>query len=305
MKKSELANVNFSALKTLKVVRDLGSISMAAQQLDLDQSAVSHTLGRLRRLFGDPLFVRVDRGIAATERCSEIVEEVADLLERFERLTSSRTFDPATAEFEFVVALSHAARTVLLVPVIRYLRTHAPGIRVRVLQSRDAADAALEAGSCHLLIRPLPFEPVAYHRRHLLRTRYVCMVDRNSPYAARGITLEEYAAANHVLISFEGLFRPPWQSMMESLDLAVRVSLDLASTSEIDQFVAGTDLVATLSEQHARLYGDGVAVIEPPLDVFQDVYMFWTDKTHELEHMRWVRDRFAGAARDLESHPAG
>lgn len=299
LKSQKIPNIDFAALQTLKVVRELGSISMAARRLDVDQSAVSHTLNRLRRLFDDRLFVRGNRGITATERCSEIVKGIGILLERYERLTRPGVFDPLTAEFELVVALSHAGQAILMAPILRRLRVEAPGVSVRFIQSRDSALQALEAGSCDILIRPLPHEPLAFHRCHLLRDRCVCLVDRESPYADRGITLEEYAAANHILVSFEGLYQPPWLSRMEALGLPYRVALDLASTSEVDQFVAGTDLVATVSEQLAHLYSDEVAVIEAPIDSFQDIYMLWSNKTHDLANMRWIRELITETAKDF------
>lgn len=298
-KKANSTGVNFAALRTLKVVHELGSISMAARMLDVDQSSISYTLKRLRSVFGDPLFVRVERGIIATERCSEIVDEISELLESYEQLTRPKEFDPATAEFELSVALSHAAQAILMTEVVRFLRKFAPGIRLRFLQSRDSAEAALLAGSCDILIRPLPEEPVLFHRRHLLRDRCVCLVDRDSPYAGGGITLEEFAAARHILVSFEGRYRPPWLEPLEALNLNYDVALDLASTSEIDSFVAGTDLIATITEQLAIRCSDKVAIIDAPMDSYQDIYMFWSDKTHELAPMRWIRNVIAETAAGL------
>src|SRR5690606_15475286 len=68
-------NVDLAALKTLKLVHELSSLSLAARQLDVDQSSVSYTLKRLRTVFDDPLFVRGKNGIVATDRCEQIVSQ--------------------------------------------------------------------------------------------------------------------------------------------------------------------------------------------------------------------------------------
>ena len=45
-------------LKTFHFILEETSVSRAADRLDLTQSAVSHTLAKLRKILGDPLFVR-------------------------------------------------------------------------------------------------------------------------------------------------------------------------------------------------------------------------------------------------------
>ncbi|WP_375429445.1 LysR family transcriptional regulator [uncultured Sphingomonas sp.] len=53
-----------------------------AGRLNLSPSAVSHDLGRLRRLFDDPLFVRTPRGVTPTARADHLQEPVAEALGR-------------------------------------------------------------------------------------------------------------------------------------------------------------------------------------------------------------------------------
>ena len=40
------------------VVAEMRSVTLAAERLSLSQPALSHSLGKLRQLFDDPLFVR-------------------------------------------------------------------------------------------------------------------------------------------------------------------------------------------------------------------------------------------------------
>ena len=52
-------------LRVLVTVVDTGSVTGAAQHLDVTQSAVSHQLDKLRAIVRDPLFVKSGRGIVA------------------------------------------------------------------------------------------------------------------------------------------------------------------------------------------------------------------------------------------------
>lgn len=54
------------------------NVTKAAKAIGMTQPALSRALARLRVEFGDPLFVRVARGVSPTDRASEIAESVID-----------------------------------------------------------------------------------------------------------------------------------------------------------------------------------------------------------------------------------
>ena len=55
-------------------------VGRAAGRLHLSASAVSHGLGRLRRLLGDPVFLRTPRGVVPTARAHELSGPIAAVL---------------------------------------------------------------------------------------------------------------------------------------------------------------------------------------------------------------------------------
>src|SRR4029079_4201851 len=71
-------------------------VGRAAKRLRLTQSAASHALGRLRGMFGDPLFVRHPNGVDPTPRALALAPVIADILDRANSmLTPSLGFDPS------------------------------------------------------------------------------------------------------------------------------------------------------------------------------------------------------------------
>ena len=98
MDQADILKVDFAALRTLQYVHDLESFSRAAQRLGQNQSTVSYTIARLRKVFDDPLFVREGNGVTATDRCRVIVGHAARFLEEFQGIAGAADFDPATAE---------------------------------------------------------------------------------------------------------------------------------------------------------------------------------------------------------------
>lgn len=297
MNKIDHLDVDFAALRTLRTVRDAGSFSLAAKRLDIRQSTVSHTVQRLRRVFGDPLFVPKGRGIAATERCIEIARGATRLLARYENLVLPEVFDLQTAEIDVTIAVTHQQRILLATDLVRYIRKHAPGIKVQLNYAHGDSLSDLFDDKCDILITPLPHRAGSLYRRHLFRDRYVCVVDRCHPNADRPFTMEDFSASRHVLVSYEGFCRLPYVATLEAQGLLFDAVLDLPSTSEIDEIIVGTDLVATVIERLARTCSEKVVVVEPPFDHRMDVHMYWTSRTHSAEIMRWIRDAILKVAK--------
>src|SRR3954470_4303541 len=98
MNKIDLRRVDLNLLVVFETLMTERHVGRAAQRLNVSQSAVSHALGRLRELFGDPLFARHPKGIVPTRRGLVLGPRVADVLNRARAvLMSSPTFDPDRA----------------------------------------------------------------------------------------------------------------------------------------------------------------------------------------------------------------
>jgi DNA-binding transcriptional LysR family regulator len=295
-KRAERLNLDVAALQTLRVVYDTASFTRAAELLEVNQSTISYTMDRLRHMFDDPLFLRSGRGIVATTRCAELAERAREILSQLDAIRHPQSFDPAAERFKVIFALDHTERVILMTHIVRYLRRHAPEVRLQLIDGHRHGHARLRDGLCDLLLTPDDHDSPTLYRRRLYRDSYICVVDRDSPFVSRGMTLAEYSAARHIVVSCEGMRRPAYLALLERQGLPHETVIDLTSTSEIQRLVRGTDLVATVSARLAATYGDEVAVIAAPFELQTDTYMYWTSRTHRAERMRWIRDLVARAA---------
>ena len=76
--------------------------SEVAQHLGFSPSAISHALGRLRELFGDPLFIRRSHGLEPTRRALELAPRVEALIDLIGATVSAEgEFDPAMSRRRF------------------------------------------------------------------------------------------------------------------------------------------------------------------------------------------------------------
>ena len=79
-------------LRLLVAVVETGSVTGAAHRLGVTQSAVSHLVGKLKRIVGDALFVKSGRGIVATARAEALAIRARDLLRELELFAHCRDF---------------------------------------------------------------------------------------------------------------------------------------------------------------------------------------------------------------------
>ncbi|HVY83211.1 MAG TPA: LysR family transcriptional regulator [Steroidobacteraceae bacterium] len=128
----QLARMDLNLLLTLQVLLECHSVSAAARQLNLTQSAISKALGRLRAQFNDPLFLRASKGLVPTPFALRLQQPLHDWLETANGLFMQEDFDPATWKGELTLA-AHEYLHVTLVPgLLARLRERAPGMRLKV-----------------------------------------------------------------------------------------------------------------------------------------------------------------------------
>src|SRR6185436_16293833 len=84
-----------------------GSVTRAAAQIGLTQSAMSSALGRLRKQFGDPLFVNTRSGMLPTPRALELAPPLTEALAIVRGAVGSRAvFEPRSSTRNLRVYMS-------------------------------------------------------------------------------------------------------------------------------------------------------------------------------------------------------
>lgn len=230
-----------------------GGVTAAARHLHLSQSAISHSLARLRSAFDDELFVRSGNALVPTAMARAIIEPVRDALRSVERaLVASATFDPATSTRAFRIGLRHASEVRVFADIVARAMRDAPGITLASVNFRrgEVADA-LAQGELDLAI-DVPSGPTAGLRALALQTDGLVVVARRGhPLIAGAIDLATYLAADHVQASP----RPSGPGMedeaLAALGLTRRVAIRCQHIWSAWQVVARSDMILTVTGSHA------------------------------------------------------
>jgi DNA-binding transcriptional LysR family regulator len=144
--------MDLNLLLTLQVLLECHSVSSAARQLHLTQSAVSKALSRLRAQFDDPLFLRVSKGLVPTPFAQRLKQPLHDWLETAAGLFVHEGFDPATWKGDLTM-VAHEFLHVALVPgLLALLHERAPGMRLKVHSQYSHQLNGLERGEIDFVL---------------------------------------------------------------------------------------------------------------------------------------------------------
>lgn len=297
---------DFRLLRCFVTLMAERSVSKAAARLELSQPAMSHALGRLRRLFDDPLLLKGHGRMTPTARALELETEVRTLLTGAERLVRRPAeFAPATTRARFVVMSPEFVEYLLAPRLVAHVEAHAPGIDIafRTSDPQHAPDW-FESGEIDIRLGWLPDPPPLLRVKLLFRDPLVCIARRNHPQLKGRITAAQYLEASHARVE-----RPRTQVSTGAVDVAVagiggrlRIALQAQNAFTLANAVAQSSLISTVPERLARAMAAHLPlqILPLPLDVPDArIAMYWHERTHKQPAHRWFRQLLADAARML------
>jgi DNA-binding transcriptional LysR family regulator len=283
-------------LRVLAIVSELNrtrSVSQAAENLELSQSAVSMSLAKLRRHFNDPLFVRTSAGMEPTPHATELIA----LLKQAESLLQSAlghhvVFDPATSDRCFRIHSSDIAQVTILPRLMKAIGSVAPRARLELHRMSDATAKMLESGDADLAIGYVGPMGAGYCQQRLFKERLVCAVRADHPRIQKTITAEEYLRETHIHVSTGGTGHAILDKTLESQRLRRKIGLTLPSFLSVGPVLRTLDYVATLPEQIAQhISRDGLIRVYPlPIDVASYlIVQQWHERYTHDPASRWLR----------------
>ncbi len=242
------------------------SVTRAAAQLGRGQPAISHALGRLRRLFDDPLFLRAGRNIEPTARALDIAQRIEPALAALaDAMHAVRPFDPLTAEPVFRIGLTDDLQIVLLARLMQRLRAGIPNSRLVVLGSDyHRAFRLLDSGEAATVLGHVEALPAQAMVRNLRPVRYRVLRDR-----ATGpiLDLDDYCARPHILVSSAGDMTGIIDEALVRLDRTRNVITTIPLFGALPTVIRGSEAIATVPAHLAAALSDaGLANDALPID---------------------------------------
>jgi len=289
-----VGDLDLNLLRTFDAVLRDGNVTAAGERLGLSQPAMSNALSRLRRLLDDPLFVRTPSGMRPTpfaQRLAAPVRQALDLIQT--TLAQQAAFDPRTSQRSFRMQLSDVGEIVFLPSLLERLEREAPGVRIETGQlPQDEVSEALAAGEIDLAVGFLPELSAGVASKRLFRDRYVCLVRADHPRIGSRITLGQFLAASHLLVSARGSAHEIVEQTLRNKGLARRIALRVPHFTVVPMILARTDHMVIVPEGLMRAIArfGRFKSLKPPVDIpALDVKVHWHERFGRDPGIAWLR----------------
>ncbi|SCX70127.1 LysR family transcriptional regulator [Variovorax sp. EL159] len=307
--------LDLNLLRVFDEVMAERNLTRAARNLSITQPAVSNALRRLREVLGDELVRRSGAGVEPTPRALALWPTVRDALRQLQHTLAPGEFDAGTADTTFLLAMADATAAELIPGLVQIAEREAPAISLRVLplttrdprrmleqEEVDMAVGYFPAVIASLAARGQSGVGVAFETQRLYLGQYVCVMRRDHPLAGAPLTLDNYCAARHLLVSFSGRPYGFIDQTLGAMGRERRIVVTVNQFFTAGRVVANSDLLTVLPRHFVTVTGiDDQLVLrdlpfdQPPVHV-DAVWHRRAQHGHAHEWLRTALLRSAAAA---------
>jgi DNA-binding transcriptional LysR family regulator len=290
----ELTDIDLNQLVLFQQLMVERRVSRVAEKLGLTQPAVSNTLAKLRRQFGDELFVRTAAGMMPTPFAEQLAEPIGYALGMIHSgLNQHSGFEPSSARRSLTLGMTDIGEIVFLPELLERLRQEAPGISLNTVRTTTTTlREDMEAGKVDLAIGLLPQLKAGFFQRRLFRQRYVCLFRQGHALDRKRLTLADFRSAEHLVIVSAGTGHGQVDELIRRAGVERQVRLTVPHFVSVGHILQRSDLVATVTERLAeRLAGPFDLTYRPhPVDLPEvAINLFWHAKVHRSPAHQWLR----------------
>jgi DNA-binding transcriptional LysR family regulator len=287
-----------NTLRTFLTVLDETSVSRAAERLGVSQSAVSHTLDKLRTILEDPLFVLVGRGIEPTAKARAVRASVESVLDDLKSLTKQRKFDPLSEKMEFTIATNDFPLQLIFPKLLKELSDEGINPRIRFIPSGIPNVSSLRASRYQMLITPAPPYNPDFEKVSLVQSKMVIFYDSTVRKPPK--TWKQFATSKYVEVRFSDTE----SSLMAlpSIDTSTMnpPTITVPNFSSLAPMINGTDRITTqLAVMKLGLLKDLDSAPLPFKTRTLNLFLIWHRRDNDDPAHQWLRQRIIGTVNSI------
>jgi len=301
---NDFRGVDLNLMISFLVLMRERSVSRAAEKLFLGQPAVSGALSRLRQLFGDELLIRTADGMVPTTRALALEAAIGPAVEQLQRtIFSTPVFDPGNAERLFLVGMPDWVELWLMPGLVARLQVLAPRVRVAFKETNPfSASDMLEDDEIELAVVRLPTGPQWQRERMVLEMGFRCVYDPVQITLAGDITLEQYTALPHLLVSYRAAFESATDTALATQGLRRNVCYTTPRFSSVPGVLGASPMISTVPDVLARRWEASGRLRSCPVPVALPgftISMAWHARRDNDPALQWLM----GLIKDIAAEP--
>jgi DNA-binding transcriptional LysR family regulator len=294
MKEIDLRRFDLNLLVVFEVLMIERSVTRAAERLGRTQSAVSHSLQRLRSQLGDPLLIKGGVRMQPTPFALELIEQARPMLRGIQRVLSPRhVFDPASSQRVFRLAAPDFMMT-LFIDLMARLRKEAPGVSVEWTAPREPTPLDVAEGQIDIAIVPAELRlPDGATSEAVGALEWRCF-GRQGHQAFSQWGPDTWAKWPHLVVRVGDSLTSPVNVAASAARLGRTIAGWVPHFSAIAPVLARSDLIATLPAiaMEETLHPYHLESREVPFPIAPLPHaMIWSTGRNNDPDIAWLRDR--------------
>lgn len=302
--KNSLRSVNLNLFKVFASIYSQRNLTYAGEQLAMTQPAVSRALERLNLIFNERLFVRIDGEMRPTRTAEMIAPLIIEGLAMLESAADmAGEFVPEKLATTLKIGLNDYSMAIVLPALTRRIKLLAPSIFISTSQTNYLdAPGQLERAEIDCAIVSSLSDRSRLAVDPLFHEDYVVICAADHPVVGAGLTLEQYLAEEHLLVSYVGS-RSGWvDDTLTDMGRTRRVAGSVHDFSAAPQILLTQPYLCTLPRrlalQFARTYPIRVHALPfaSKVHVFHFIRAFQT-ATNPVSN--WIRDQVVATCKEL------
>lgn len=270
------------------------SITRAASRLSMTQPAVSNAVSRMRAAWKDELFVKDGRNIQPTLHAQNLWNQIRDPLVTLTEAIDAKGFTPVTAKRTFRIA----APDIIVESVWSDLRCviehEAPDVNIHAVPYTIInTEQVLEDAKVDMVIGGSGVISNTYRAEYLFSPTFVCVMNHNHPLAKAELSLEEFAAADHLLVSLSGDVTGYTDQVLLQHGLSRRVAVTVNHFSSVASLIESSNLICVtpVSAVAKEIIAGQISATKPPIELMpQQISMIWHKRQDRDKGLMWLRE---------------
>ncbi|MEW9678412.1 LysR family transcriptional regulator [Pseudomonas sp. TE50-2] len=260
-------NLDLNLLRVFDVLMHERNVTRAAERLGKTQSAISHSLGKLRTLFNDELFRRDNGVMNPSPRAIELAADISNALNDI-RSTIDRhqSFTPGDTHRNFRIGLTDYRSIGFIPALIRDFSEQAPNARLNIIPATKTEIGPLIHSrqlDC-AIIGNFDNDQPNLQRIELAQDRLVCALWSGSTLLDQPLTLERYLAATHLQVSADGRSESLADHALKAQGLSRKVAATIPNYLAIPWVLRRTDLITHCGDSMVLMLDSSSEVILTP-----------------------------------------
>ncbi|WP_444909944.1 LysR family transcriptional regulator [Microbulbifer sp. TRSA005] len=297
-----ISDIELNQLRLLQIIFETRNLTRTGERAGLTQSAVSHTLKKLRHTFDDSLVIRQGNQLVLTPRAESLQTPLSRWLSDFERnILNQEEFNPESTQRTFYIATSDLVEQSIAPPLIALLQKDAPRVQVIFIKlDKHRIANQIESGEADLSISVMESSHPSLIVKTLYKDSFVSAVRNNHPFLKDKKNVHSFCQYPHIMAGTGRDNRGTVDKALEEIGLSRNVQFKVANFSSAPYIVECSDGILTAPRKFIQSIAGKFNIVHftPPVTLPQySMKAYWNLKNKDDPANKWLREKIVEVAR--------